>query len=161
MTERRTRVLQVLGSSSGGVARHVAQISAALATEPPDGPGLVVTIAGPASVQHLVAPADARVHFRTIPLGPWPGSRDVEVARRLRVLTAQADVVHAHGLRAGAAVVFAVAGLRPAARPRVVVTLHNLPVGGRGVRTVSAALEWLVARRADVVLGVSGDLVER
>lgn len=161
MPESRTRVLQVLGSSAGGVARHVAQISAALATGAPDGPGLVVTIAGPASVRHLVAPADGQTAFRVIPLGARPGPRDVEVARRLRVLTARVDVVHAHGLRAGAAVVLAVAALRPAMRPRVVVTLHNLPVGGRGIRMVSAALERLVARRADVILGVSGDLVER
>ncbi len=154
-------MLLVLGSSSGGVARHVAQTGAALATEPPDGPGAVVTIAGPASVQRLVAPAGGQMLFRAIPLGSRPGPRDVEVARRLRVLTARADVVHAHGLRAGAAVVLAVAGLRPAERPRVVVTLHNLAVGGRGIRLVSAALERVVARRADVVLGVSGDLVER
>ena len=63
MPESRTRVLQVLGSSAGGVARHVAQISAALATGAPDGPGLVVTIAGPASVRHLVAPADGQTLF--------------------------------------------------------------------------------------------------
>jgi glycosyltransferase involved in cell wall biosynthesis len=40
------------------------------------------------------------------------------------------------------------------------VTLHNLPVGGARVRVVSALLERVVARGADVVLGVSGDLVD-
>jgi glycosyltransferase involved in cell wall biosynthesis len=67
--------------------------------------------------------------------------------------------VHAHGLRAGALTVLAVRS-RPARRPRVVVTLHNLPVGGRAVRAVSAVLGRVVARGADVVLGVSGDLVD-
>jgi len=159
--ENPRHVLQVLGSSSGGVARHVAQISAALAAAPPDGPGFVVKVAGPASLEDRVAPADRRVTYRAIPLGPRPDLRDVEVARRLRQLTAGADVVHAHGLRAGAAAVLAIAALRRDERPWVVVTLHNMPVGGRGVRTVATALERLVTRRADVVLGVSADLVEQ
>jgi glycosyltransferase involved in cell wall biosynthesis len=158
--ENPQHVLQVLGSSSGGVARHVAQITAALAAEPPEGPGAVVKVAGPAALEGQIAPADSRVTYRAIPLGPRPGPRDVEVARRLRLLAAGADVVHAHGLRAGAAAVLAVAGLRAEDRPWVVVTLHNRPVGGRGVRTVATALEHLVNRRADVVLGVSADLVE-
>jgi len=41
----------------------------------------------------------------------------------------------------------------------VVVTLHNLPVGGRAIRAVAGMLELVVARGADEVLGVSGDLV--
>ncbi|EYR63315.1 glycosyl transferase, partial [Actinotalea ferrariae CF5-4] len=36
-----------------------------------------------------------------------------------------------------------------------------LPVGGRGVRAVAGILEQVVGRGADVVLGVSGDLVAR
>jgi glycosyltransferase involved in cell wall biosynthesis len=41
----------------------------------------------------------------------------------------------------------------------VVVTLHNLPVGGRAIRAVSEILGRVVALGADEVLGVSGDLV--
>src|SRR5699024_3406701 len=70
-----------------------------------------------------------------------------------------ADVLHAHGLRAGAAAVLATR-LLPR-RPAVVVTLHNAPVGGRRVQAVAGALERIVARGADRVLGVSGDLVAR
>jgi glycosyltransferase involved in cell wall biosynthesis len=78
---------------------------------------------------------------------------------RLAALAGEADAVHAHGLRAGALTVLAVRGRPRRTRPRVVVTLHNLPVGGRAIRTVSAALGVVVARGSDVVLGVSGDLV--
>jgi glycosyltransferase involved in cell wall biosynthesis len=77
--------------------------------------------------------------------------------RRLRRLAAGADVVHAHGVRAGALAVVAVRFLRP--RPAVVVTTHNAAVGGRGVRALHALLTTIVARGADGVLGVSGDLV--
>lgn len=42
MSDQEIRVLQVLGRSAGGIARHVAQVAAAL-----DGDGLVIDIAGP------------------------------------------------------------------------------------------------------------------
>lgn len=155
------RVLQVLGSSAGGVARHVAQIAAALAADAPGGPALLLDAAGPADLADQVAPTGGRVLYHDIPLGDRPQLHDVDVVRRLRVLASRSDVVHAHGLRAGASAVIAVRSLRRDQRPRVVVTLHNLPVGGRSVRAVSAVLERTVVRGADVVLGVSGDLVER
>jgi glycosyltransferase involved in cell wall biosynthesis len=89
--------------------------------------------------------------------------RVVEAAGRRSIWTIRtaakgADVVHAHGLRAGAAACVAVATLAgPHRRPRVVVTLHNpAPPGAPG-----ELLERLVARRADVVLAASADLVER
>jgi len=62
-------------------------------------------------------------------------------------------------LRAGAAAVLATCAMPK--RPALVVTLHNLPVGPRRVQLVAGALERVVARGADVVLGVSGDLVAR
>ncbi len=67
-------------------------------------------------------------------------------------------MVHAHGLRAGALSVLAARSVRRVG-PAVVVTLHNLPVGGRGGARDAGALERVVAPGADVVLGVSGDLV--
>jgi glycosyltransferase involved in cell wall biosynthesis len=68
-------------------------------------------------------------------------------------------VGHAHGLRAG--VVAALAVGRRRERPCLVVTVHNAsPMGGlAGV--VYGWLERLVARRADEVLCVSGDLESR
>lgn len=144
-------VLQVLGTSAGGVIRHVRAVAVALSAQGDD-----VRVAGPASSRDLL---DETLPLAPVEIGPRPGSGDVAAVRALRATMAGADVVHAHGLRAGAFAVIAARSRRP--RPRVVVTLHNLPVGGRAVRTVSAVLERVVARGADVVLGVSGDLVAR
>jgi glycosyltransferase involved in cell wall biosynthesis len=75
------------------------------------------------------------------------------------VADARADVVHAHGLRAG--LVAVLAGRRWAGRPAVVVTLHNA-VLSRGLRAgASRLVERAVARNADLVLGASSDLVAR
>lgn len=152
------RVLQVLGSSAGGVARHVAQISRALAAEGAQQSRCQVHVAGPTSVHEVVAPEGSGLRFTPVEISDRPGPGDAASIRTLRTLTRGADVVHAHGLRAGALAVLATRGLR--GRPAVVVTLHNLPVGSRRVRAVSAVLERLVSRYADAVLGVSGDLVE-
>jgi glycosyltransferase involved in cell wall biosynthesis len=160
------RVLQVLGSSAGGVARHVAQVAQGLAEA-----GEHVVVAGPSALADAVAPgrgAAGGVRFAAVEIADRPQAADARAVARLAALARDVDVVHAHGLRAGALAVLAVRGRpvrgrpvrgRPGRRPRVVVTLHNLPVGGRAVRTVSAALGQVVARGADVVLGVSGDLV--
>lgn len=147
------RVLQVLGSSAGGVARHVAQVA-----EGARGRGVNVVVAGPGALADVVAPGRA-VPFHAVEISDRPGPGDVTAVVRLRGLLRGADVVHAHGLRAGALVVLAARTSRR--RPAVVVTLHNLPVGGRAIRAVAEVLERLVGRGADVVLGVSGDLVER
>ncbi|MBD3779697.1 MAG: glycosyltransferase family 4 protein [Micrococcales bacterium] len=147
------RVLQVLGSSAGGVARHVAQVAAALSDA-----GDRVVVAGPSGLAGVVAPADGGARFVPVEIADRPHASDLRALARLARLSRDADAVHAHGLRAGALTVLAVRS-RPGRRPRVVVTLHNLPVGGRAVRAVSAVLGRVVARGADVVLGVSGDLV--
>ena len=147
------RVLQVLGSSAGGVARHVAQVAEGARAR-----GVHVMVAGPGALAGVVAPGRA-VPFHAVEISDRPGPGDLTAVVRLRGLLRGADVVHAHGLRAGALVVLAARTSRR--RPAVVVTLHNLPVGGRAIRAVAEVLERLVGRGADVVLGVSGDLVER
>lgn len=68
--------------------------------------------------------------------------------------------MHAHGLRAGALATLAARSVPRGRRPRIVVTLHNAVVGSRRVRWVSQLLERIVARGADVVLGVSLDIVD-
>ncbi len=151
--EPRRRVVQVCGSSGGGVARHVREVAAALAAADD------VVLAAPESVL-----ADVQLPVRTVAVEitdrPRPG--DQTAARHLRLIAAGADVVHAHGLRAGALAALAVGSLGARERrPALVVTLHNLPVGGPRVRAVSGVLERLVAGRADAVLGVSSDIVER
>ncbi len=81
---------------------------------------------------------------------------------RLRRLLAQGrpDVLHAHGMRAGAAAALALAG-RPGRSCALAVTVHNAPPSGRAAAAVYAALERIVAHRADAVLTVSGDLAGR
>lgn len=148
------RVLQVLGSSAGGVLRHVAQVAAAGRDRGHD-----VRVAGPSALHEQLS-GSGRVPVARLEIADRPGKEDAVVLRRLRALARHADVVHAHGLRAGALAVLATRSLG-AERPAVVVTLHNLPVGGSAVRAVARGLEELVGRGADVVLGVSGDLVER
>jgi glycosyltransferase involved in cell wall biosynthesis len=69
-------------------------------------------------------------------------------------------VLHAHGLRAGAVAALALAA--PATRrTALAVTVHNAPPAGRAAAAVYAGLELIVARRADAVLTVSGDLAQR
>ncbi|MDD9207026.1 glycosyltransferase family 4 protein [Georgenia sp. 10Sc9-8] len=160
------RIVQLSGSSAGGVGRHVREVAGLLAagarrpgTLPSPTPSDEVLVAGPAEVlAPLVPQRGLRTAVVEITDRPRPG--DVLAARRVRRLAHGADVVHAHGLRAGALAVLALLGLGDD-RPALVVTVHNLPVGGRGVTAVAAALETIVARGADVVLGVSGDLVDR
>jgi glycosyltransferase involved in cell wall biosynthesis len=84
---------------------------------------------------------------------------DLQAVRRIRRLARLADVVHAHGLRAGGLAVLARTGAWRLRTP-LVVTVHNalLAEGSAQVRAAYAVLERLVARGADVVLGVSSDL---
>lgn len=143
------RIVQLTSTSAGGVARHARQVAGLLA-----GAGHRVVLAGPADVV-----ADSPVPTHVVDIADRPRPTDVAALRRLRAVLHGADLVHAHGLRAGAAAVLAATGLPY--RPAVVVTLHNLPVGGPRVRAMAAVLERVVARGADLVLGVSGDLVAR
>lgn len=154
MRQERIRILEVLGSSAGGVARHVAQVAAGSRER-----GMSVRVAGPQDLRAQVS-GDGAVPFTPVEIADRPGPGDLNAVRALRQLGRGADVMHAHGLRAGALTVMAARSLG-SVRPAVVVTLHNLPVGGRAIRGIARVLEGIVARGADAVLGVSGDLVER
>lgn len=118
-----------------------------------------VRVAGPQDLRAQVS-GDGAVPFTPVEIADRPGPGDLNAVRALRQLGRGADVMHAHGLRAGALTVMAARSLG-SVRPAVVVTLHNLPVGGRAIRGIARVLEGIVARGADAVLGVSGDLVER
>src|SRR6202040_3559456 len=106
--------------------------------------GLAVTVLGPASTRAaFCAGASA------LPGGPGAGAgmafRQVEISGRPRPVLdvvagvrlgallrrARPDVVHAHGLRAGALAAVALAAGRRARRPALVVTVHNAPPPGR------------------------------
>ncbi len=145
-------VALVLASSTGGVGRHVLSLVRGLADA-----GSPVLVCGPAATDQLFGFTAAGATFVPVEIPAAPGPQDAGAIRTLRraLDAAGADVVHAHGLRAGFVAVLA--------RPRVpvVVTLHNA-VLARGLRGhASNLVERVVARSADVVLGASGDLVER
>ncbi len=87
------------------------------------------------------------------------------IARLRRLLGAwRPDIVHAHGLRAGALAALATALIRPTAhgaRPALIVTVHNAPPGVGVTGAVYRVLEKIVARGAATVLCVSADLEQR
>ncbi|GAB1823147.1 glycosyltransferase family 4 protein [Herbidospora sp. RD11066] len=139
------KILLTLGTSAGGVGRHVRTLADGFTAR-----GHEVVVAGPAETLTRFGFPQAVVE---IPVSDRPhpvnDARTVGALRRI-----EADVVHAHGLRAGA--------LAALARPRrLVVTLHNAVTAGGAVGAVYAVLERVVARRADAVLVVSPDLGDR
>ena len=149
----RRRILQVCGSAAGGVRAHLADCARILAADGHD-----VIVEAPAAVLDSLDVEPARAE--ALEIGPRPSLNDTLAVARLRRLGRRADVVHAHGLRAGALAALAL-GRRRRGRTRLVVTLHNLTVGGRLTTLMGDRLERLIARRADLVLAVSPDLAER
>jgi glycosyltransferase involved in cell wall biosynthesis len=139
------------------------------------GRDIQVSVLGPSSAEAAFGfGALAGVTFSPVEFGDAPRPGDAAAVARLRRLLRpgavgragagggeRPDVVHAHGLRAGALVALALAG-RPSRRPGLVVTVHNAPPTGGGARTlVYRLLERVVARSADLVLCVSPDLEAR
>ncbi len=153
-----TRILELSAQAAGGVRAHIRQVSQLLAKD-----GHQVLLAGPSNV---ISPAPGAVGggcLRTyqIDIGARPSGADLKALRQLKQLATTAQVIHAHGLRAGALAVLAAKRLPAAKRPRVVVTLHNLPVGSAPTRLVGKALQLVVVKGADYVLTVSPDLLEK
>ncbi|MFY7069183.1 glycosyltransferase family 4 protein [Nocardiopsis changdeensis] len=144
------RIALVLGTSTGGAGRHVRSLGEGLVRR-----GYRVAVVGPASAEREFAFTDAGMRFAPVRIGAAPSVADPATVLRLRSVLGGADVVHAHGMRAGA--LCALAGARP-----LVVTAHNAPPPVDGLKAAAyPVLERIVALRADVVLGVSGDLVRR
>ncbi len=157
------KVAFVLGTSTGGTARHVRMLAAGAAAR-----GVSVEVFGPARTdQDFAFGALAGVEFTPVEIADRPRvRRDLRAIRRLRRLAAawRPDVVHAHGLRAGALTAIALALVRPTVyqpRPALVVTVHNAPPAGGVTGAVYRVLERIAARGADSVLCVSADLEDR
>ena len=157
------KVAFVLGTSTGGTARHVLMLAAGCAAR-----GVSAEVFGPAQTdEDFGFGALAGVEFTPVEIADRPRVRhDLRAIRRLRRLTAawRPDVVHAHGQRAGALTAIALAFVRPTVyrpRPALVVTVHNAPPAGGLTGAVYRVLERIVARSADSVLCVSADLEER
>jgi glycosyltransferase involved in cell wall biosynthesis len=155
------RVAFILGTTSGGTGTHVRMLAAGLAAR-----GITVSVFGPSRTGGgLGFAAVGGVEFAPVEFGDRPRAGDAVAVLRLRRLLGadRADVVHAHGLRAGALAVLALAGVRGTGRrPALVVTAHNAPPADAVVPAlIYQALELVVARGADIVLCVSGDLERR
>jgi glycosyltransferase involved in cell wall biosynthesis len=147
---RPLHAVQVLGAT---VVAHVCSLAGGLAAR-----GVEVTVCGPTEVMDVCGLCGTGAHFAPVETAP-PGPRtDAMAVAALRSACAGADVVHAHGLRAG---LLATLALPRAHRPALVVTWHDSkqPSGPRSAMTM--LIERRVAKAATVVLGASSDLVDR
>ena len=159
------KVAFVLGTSAGGTGRHVGMLAAGCAAR-----GVRVEVFGPAQADRdfgFSGGARGSAGFTAVDIAERPRvPGDLRTIARLRRLLRawRPDVVHAHGLRAGALTAIAAAVIRPTAhhpRAALAVTVHNAPPAGGVTGTVYRVLELIVARTADSVLCVSADLEGR
>jgi glycosyltransferase involved in cell wall biosynthesis len=165
------RIAYVLGTTAGGTGPHVAMLAQGCAAR-----GMAVRVFGPADAGRRYFPgrglggarpgdgAGQRLgglpDYAVVEMADRPRpARDLAAVLRLRrrLRSWAPDLVHAHGLRAGALAALAQAGLPY----RLVVTVHNAPPASRPGRVVHAVLERIAARRADAVTWVSADLAAR
>ena len=148
---RAGRVVLLLGPSTGGIRRHVAELAARLSER-----GWDVVTAGPAGVLDGLVPQD---HVVDVPASSLAVGRAVRARAGLgRVLAgAGADLVHAHGLKA------ALVAATVRSRPPLVVTVHNLVLDEAAgpAAPVLRALEGALPRLADRVLAVSEGVAAR
>lgn len=147
------RVVEVLATSAGGVGTHVRALLPVVREA-----GATVGVCGAPATEELFGFTTSGADFT--PVGISTGLAPVADARavlQLRRALGGADLVHAHGLRAG---LVAAAALRlPGPRPPLVLTLHNaLQEDGGRLRGALQALERVTVRGADLVLAVSSDL---
>ncbi|HSK26598.1 MAG TPA: glycosyltransferase family 4 protein [Jiangellales bacterium] len=150
------RVHLVLGTSTGGVGQHVRSLVDRL-----PGLGWDVTVVGPPATDDRFGFGAGGAAFTPLDIATAPRpAADLGAVRGLRILLRGADVVHAHGFRAAAFAGLALGRRRPGRTP-LVATWHNAVLGSGARRRVLAGLERLAARRADVTLGASNDLVAR
>jgi glycosyltransferase involved in cell wall biosynthesis len=157
------KIAFVLGTSTGGTARHVKMLADGCAAR-----GATVEVFGPAQTDRDFSFGDGQdlgaagppVRFTAVEIADRPRMlRDLRAIVRLRrPLGGGPGVVHAHGLRAGALTAVAVARRRPEV---LIVTVHNPPPAGGVTGWIYRMLELIVARNADSVLCVSGDLEDR
>jgi glycosyltransferase involved in cell wall biosynthesis len=159
-TGRPLRVAFVAGVAAGGTAAHVAMLAQGCREA-----DLAVSVLAPPATLRLLT-SDPAAPGAAVPLrmgtGPRP-DRDAATVARLRSWLAawRPDVVHAHGVRAGALSAIAITLLGRAVRPALVVTVHNAPPDGPAAAAVHGQLERICARRADLLLCASADLQAR
>ncbi|MGP3967571.1 glycosyltransferase family 4 protein [Streptomyces sp. 6N223] len=150
-------VVQLLGGGGAGTGVHVRSLAAGLVAR-----GLRVTVCAPPSAERRYGLSRTGARFV-----PVVARSRLQAVGALRAVCADADLVHAHGMRVG---MLASLALRRRDTP-LVVTWHTLPqpapgaarpLALRGVRGRMRGLtESWVARTASVVLAATSDLVER
>ena len=162
MTSESRRILLILGTSTGGIGQHVRSLAFGLVSR-----GHRVVVAAPTQADDVFDFASTGARFVEAAISVTPSPKDLLVARQVARWVSGADVVHAHGFRAGLVALSAgagagwpLAGVRRASVP-LVVTWHNQVLDG-GVRgQVMHRVEQSVARGATLNLGASSDLVDR
>jgi glycosyltransferase involved in cell wall biosynthesis len=156
------RVAFVVGLATGGTASHVAALAAGCRDA-----GLDVAVLAPAPTLALLGQSggnSAAIKMYRVPVTDRlrPGRAVVAVtALRSAFADWRPDVVHAHGVRAGALTALAARTMGRRNRPALAVTVHNAPPDGRAPRLVYGVLEQISARRADLLLCASADLLAR
>jgi glycosyltransferase involved in cell wall biosynthesis len=143
------RVAVVVGPSSGGIGRHVYAVVQQLVALQHD-----VVVVAPSSTDALLGWRETGARLMTAPVGAPAPVAMVRATRAVRAAAAAADVVHAHGVRAGATA--ALARVHP-----LVVTWHNTRPARLRRRLPYPIVERLAARAADLTLAVSPDLLAR
>ncbi|MDY0810545.1 glycosyltransferase family 4 protein [Kitasatospora purpeofusca] len=154
-------VVLVLAASSGGIGAHVRSLAQGLVAH-----GVTVTVCAPAGADALFGFSRTGARFHLVDITPTAGARsDATAIGELRRAFTGADVVHAHGLRAGllSDLALRTAGRFPGLRPQtpLVVTSHHALDATGMERRLQRLMERRVARAADLVLGASSDLVAR
>ncbi|WBP86389.1 glycosyltransferase family 4 protein [Kitasatospora cathayae] len=154
-------VVLVLAASTGGIGAHVRSLAQGLVAH-----GVIVTVCAPAGTDALFGFSRTGARFHTVDITPTAGARsDATAIGELRRAFTGADVVHAHGLRAGllSDLALRTAGRFPGLRPEtpLVVTSHHALLATGMERRLQRLMERRVARAADLVLGASSDLVAR
>ncbi len=152
------RILEVLGRSAGGIARHVARVVEGLGGRD----GLRIDVAGPAD---LPVPMGAPVLEVVIPDGPVRGHPGAVKRLRSIIVGGRYDMVHAHGLRAGIDASLAVRGRRggDGTAVPVLVSVHNLmrpDILGGPRALVYRRAEGLAVRLSDRTFAPSVEIAE-
>lgn len=99
----------VMGTTSGGTGRHVRMLVEGLVRR-----GHQAAVVGPGSVEEAFSYREAGATFAEVPVSDRPHPlNDLRAVLAIRRLTRDADVVHAHGLRAGALASLALRAIRP------------------------------------------------
>ncbi|MGP3954004.1 glycosyltransferase family 4 protein [Streptomyces sp. 7N604] len=140
--------VQVLGRGSSGSGAHVRSLAAGLVAR-----GVRVTVCAPQAAERAYDFTGAGARFVSA-----EARADPSALTALRAVCADADLVHAHGLRAAVRASLALGGRHGTP---LVVTWHT-SIHAEGARAQLVRLtERRAARAATVLLGACSELVER